>query len=201
MAKKIDKNNAENAAKELARAKSALRRELTMEEQGVEKKLSPLAEKKKQKRKKKFKQAVIIFIVGLFGYAGWWLLKPFQESMEYGICKIFAELTLTYPDTVYYSEVVRFQGSIRVWYSYTDSFGEFRLEPIQCYFGAHEKFGMGLTRVTMGRREVDPAIVERFNNALPALFAYPPDLIYPTPLPNDPASLQFNTDRFRKSIF
>lgn len=199
--KKIDKKNPEEAAKELARAKSALRHELTMEEQGIEKKLSPLAQRKSLQRKKNWKRLAIFLVLSLFGYIGWWLFKPFQESMEYGICKVFAELTLTYPDTVYYSEVVRFQDSIRVWYSYTDSFGEFRLEPIQCYFGPHEQFGTAVTRVTMGRREIDPEVVKQFNNALPAILAYPPDLIYPTPLPNDPANLKFDVDRFRKSIF
>lgn len=200
MAKKV-KNNPEDAAKELARAKHSLRRELAMDEQGIDRKESPLALKKKAKRKKNFKRAILLLIAGFFGYVGWWLFKPYQESMEYGICKVFVELTVPYPETVYYSEVVRFQDSIRVWYSYSDSFGEFRLEPIQCYFGAHEKFGMGLTRITMGRREVDPSVVERFNNALPAIFAYPPTLIYPTPLPNDPADLQIDTDKFRRQIF
>lgn len=191
--------NQQDAEREIARAKSALRRELAYEETG-ERKLSPLAQKKKQERKKKFKRIIYLGIAGFLGYGVYWLVKPYQSGMEYGVCKTFVEQNVPYPKTIYYSEVIPFNDSVRIWFSHNDSFGEFRLEPIQCYFGAHEQYGMGITRITIGRREIDPEIVERFNHGLPAIFAYPPDLVYPTPLPNDPAELQFDFERYRKDI-
>jgi hypothetical protein len=201
MAKKIKKNSPEEAAKELARAKSNLRKELAMDEEGVDRKLSPLAIKKREKRKKNFKRVLLSLVAFVVFYMFYWLVKPFESSMQYGICKVFVELNVPYPDTVYFSEVVEFQDSIRVWFSYSDSFGEFRLEPIQCYFGPSEKYGMELTRITIGRREIDPNAVASFNSALPAILANPPTLVYPTPLPNDPANLQINTDAYRRKIF
>lgn len=196
---KAKNKNKTDAAKELAKAKSALRRELSLDETG-ERKISPLAEKKKKLRKKRFRQGILAIIAGFFVYVGYWLFKPYEFGMEYGVCKTFIELNVPYPTTIYYSEIIPFGNSIRIWYSYSDTFGKFRLEPVQCFFGAHEQFGMGVTRITVGRREVDPEIVARFNNSLSAIFAYPPELVWPAPLPNDPANLQFDFERYRKSI-
>ncbi|MFN3700805.1 MAG: hypothetical protein ACK4VI_04690 [Alphaproteobacteria bacterium] len=187
------------AAKKLMRAKKALRRELSFEETG-ERKISPMAQKKIAERKKQFKRygigAGFLLLIPL----GFWLFKPFEQGMDYGICKTFIELITPFPQSIYYSEVVSFNDSIRVWYSQNDPFGQYRLQAVQCFFGPHEQYGMGLTRVTIGRREIDPEIVQKFNNALPAIFAYPPDLVYPIPLPNDPRDLQFDFERFRKKI-
>lgn len=190
------------AVKELARAKKALRRELSFDEAGEkpERKLSPLALKKQAARKKQFRMIIYLILFGLFCYLVYWLVKPYKSDMKYGICKVFIELQVPYPYTLYFSEVIDFNDSVRVWFSHYDSFGDYRLMPVQCYFGAHETYGMGLKRITIGRREIDPEVVARFNHSLPAVFAYPPDLVYPTPLPNDPAQLQFDFDRFRKKI-
>ncbi|MFP4313782.1 MAG: hypothetical protein ACLFR0_05585 [Alphaproteobacteria bacterium] len=187
--------------REKALAKKALRRELALEMgDRKERPLSPLAQKKKALRKKRLKQAVILFFIALIGYGIWFLFKPFKQGMNYGICKVFAELQVPYPYTIYYSEVIEFSDSVRIWFSYLDSFGDYRLVPIQCYFAPHERYGFGVSQVTIGRREIDPDVVERFNASIPAIVSNPPDLIYPTPLPNDPADLQFDFDRFRKQI-
>jgi len=190
------------AARQLARAKKMLRRELSFdEEQDKPRKLSPLAQKKLALRKKRQKQMLYLAALALVGYGIWWMFKPFQSSIQYGICKIFIELNVPYPYTLHYSEVLDFaDGSVRVWFSHYDSFGDYRLMPVQCFFAPHETYGLGLSRILIGRREVDPDIVEHFNHALPAIFAYPPDLTYPTPLPNDPIKLQFDFDSYRKKI-
>jgi hypothetical protein len=187
------------AAKKLMRAKKALRRELSFEEEG-ERKISPIAQKKIAERKKQMRRIGYSALALLFIYLLYWLFKPYQQGMDYGICKTFIELITPFPQSIYYSEVVSFNDSIRVWYSQNDPFGQYRLQALQCFFGPHEQYGMGLTRVTIGRREIDPEIVKQFNHALPAIFAYPPDLVYPTPLPNDPRDLQFDFERFKKKI-
>ena len=189
------------AAKQMARAKKMLRRELSFDDDNKPRPLSPLAQKKLALRKKRQKQLMYLAVIALIGYGLWWMFKPFQSSIQYGICKTFIELNVPYPYTLYYSEVLDFSdGSVRIWFSHYDSFGDYRLMPVQCYFTPHETYGLGLSRIIIERREVDPAIVERFNNALPAILAYPPDLTYPTPLPNDPNQLQFDFDSYRKKI-
>lgn len=190
------------AARQRARAKKMLRRELSFDEdQDKPRKLSPLAQKKIALRKKRRRQYIYLGLIALMSYGLWWMFKPFESSIQYGICKTFVELNVPYPYTLYFSEVLDFSdGSVRIWYSHYDSFGEYRLMPVQCYFAPHETYGLGLSRIMVGRLEVDPEVVERFNHALPAIFAYPPDLTYPTPLPNDPNKLQFDFDSYRKQI-
>ena len=190
------------AARQLARAKKMLRRELSFgDDQDKPRKLSPMAQKKLALRKKRQKQMLYLALIALVGYGLWWMFKPFQSSMQYGICKTFIELNVPYPYTLYFSEVLDFtDGSVRVWFSHYDSFGDYRLMPVQCFFAPDETYGLGLSSILIGRREVDPDIVKNFNNALPAIFAYPPDLTYPTPLPNDPNQLQFDFDKYRKQI-
>lgn len=185
--------------KEKKRAKKALRRELAMD--AAEKvKASPLAQKKKAARKKRMKKLIMYGIILLLGYGVWLLFKPFKKGMNYGICKVFIELQVPYPYTLYYSEAIDFADYIRVWFSYLDSFGDYTLTKAECYFGPHEKYGFGLTRATIGKREIDPEVVEKFNSSIPAIVTNPPDLTYPTPLPNDPKDLQFDFDAFRKKI-
>ncbi|MAE51914.1 MAG: hypothetical protein CMH27_08885 [Micavibrio sp.] len=190
------------AARQLARAKKLLRRELSFDEgESAPRKLSPLAQKKRALRKKRQKQLLYLAGFLLFCYGFWWLIKPYESSMKYGICKTFIELNVPYPYTIHFSEVIDFaDGSVRVWFSHYDSFGDYRLLPVQCYYAPHEKYGLGLSRIVVGRREIDPDIVQHFNHSLPAIFAYPPDLTYPTPLPNDPNDLQFDFDKYRKQI-
>ena len=154
-----DNSEAEKLKKQ---AKRALRRELALDT-AEQMKSSPLAQKKKAKRKKQFKKLIIYAVIGLISYGMWYLFKPFQKGLNYGICKVFIELQVPYPYTLYFSEAIDFSDSIRIWYSYLDSFGDYRLTRTQCYFGPHERYGFGLTRVTTGKREIDPDIVEQFN--------------------------------------
>lgn len=189
------------AAKQVARAKKLLRRELSYEDDDKPRKLSPLAQKKLAQRKKRQKQFMYLALIAFLGYGLWWMLKPYQSGIQYGICKIFIELNVPYPYTIYYSEVLNFaDGSVRVWFSHYDSFGDYRLMPVQCYFAPHETYGTAVSRILIEGREVDRETVERFNHALPAILANPPDLTYPTPLPNDPNQLQFDFDSYRKKI-
>lgn len=194
--------SADELEKEKARAKRALRRELAMDD-GVKKKdrpLSPLAQKKREARKKRIKRYILLAFIGLLGYGFWWLIKPFQSDMRYGICKVFIELQVPYPYTIHYSEVVSFSESVRVWYSFLDSFGDYRLVNTECFYEPHPKYGLALSRVTTGRRQLDPEIIARFNPSIPSIVANPPDLVFPTALPRDPSKLKFDFDAYRKKI-
>lgn len=189
------------AAKQVARAKKLLRRELSFDEDDKPRKKSPLAQKKLAHRKKRQKQFLYLILIAFLGYGLWWMFKPFQSSIQYGICKIFIELNVPYPYTIYYSEVLNFSdGSVRVWFSHYDSFGDYRLMPTECHFKQDKQGGLALLRITFAGREVDQETVERFNHGIPAILANPPDLTYPTPLPNDPNQLQFDFESYRKKI-
>lgn len=198
MRKKLEKNDdkaetSEDASK--IEEKAALNEEIeaTVSQSNVQ------GEKKKL-RKKQMKQGGGALIVLLLIYGIHLGLKPFEGTMAYGICKVFLELNVRYPNTLRISTVEEMGASVRIWYTQTDSFGAYRMEPIQCYYKADEKLGFILDKITIRRKELDPEIIDRFNAILPVIFANPPDLIYPAPLADSLEGLQFETDSFRMPI-
>jgi hypothetical protein len=162
--------------------------------------LSNQQAKKRVQRKKQFKRSILgiglLLIAGVI-YLG---LKPYQGTVAFGICKVFLEGTVTYPEQLRLSTVEEFESSVRIWYTQIDSFGEYRMEPIQCYYKQDPERGTMLDRVLINRREVDPKKVERFNNALPAIAKYPVDLTIPLPLPDNLKDLQEDPGSFRKPV-
>ncbi len=157
--------------------------------------------KRKGIRKKRIKHAVIGGTVCLLGYGIHLGLKPFEGGMAYGICRVFLENYVRYPTLLRLSTVEEFDTSVRIWYTQVDSFGEYRMEPIQCYYKQDPERGTLVDKILINRREIDRKLVDDFNRALPAISAAPLDLVMPDPLPDSLQDLQFNTDMFRKAIF
>ncbi len=133
-------------------------------------------------------------------YVVFLLFKPFEGGMPFGICKVFLEQRVRYPHELRLSTVEEFETSVRIWYTQVDAFGEYRMEPIQCYFKQDETFGFVLDKVTVNRRELDQKIIDDFNRAFGAVLAVPIDLTLPTPLPDSLADLQFQFEKFIKPI-
>ena len=129
------------------------------------------------------------------------LFIPYKGTMAFGICKVFLELNVQYPSTIEVSNVEEFATSVRVWYSHSDSFGEFRMEPIQCYFKADEELGFILDKVTVRRREIDPELVNKFNQSLAVVLQNPPDLTLPPPPDDSLKNLHIDINRIFKPIF
>src|SRR5690606_3871696 len=97
---------------------------------------SSVSQKKTLARKKYFKLGGGGVAVVLLIFFIKFLFTPYNGSMAYGVCKVFLELTVQYPDHLYVSTVEEFDSSVRIWYTQLDSFGAYRMEPIQCYFRA-----------------------------------------------------------------
>lgn len=161
-----------------------------------------LKEKRTQKKKKQLKQFSLFMFFGLFSYLLYYLFAPFQGGITYGICKTYLELNLPYPDTLLLSEVVITRnGSVRLWFTHIDAFGSYRLDSFQCTFAVDEQTKNSyLAEVKMGKLNIDPNEVERFNVALPYLVKNPPDLTLPTAIPDSLESIEFDLNRFRKKI-
>lgn len=160
--------------------------------------------KVKERKKKLFMKRLKIgggsTLAILLVYGVYLLFKPYNGTMAFGICKVFIELNTQFPDTIRLSTVEEVGMSVRIWYTQTDSFGAYRLEPMQCYFKEHPEYGFALDKVTIKRREIDPAVIERFNASLPVILQNPPDLALPNPLPDSLENLQFDFAKFRKPI-
>ncbi|MBL4803763.1 MAG: hypothetical protein JKY71_02770 [Alphaproteobacteria bacterium] len=158
---------------------------------------SRLAEQQRQQRKKYFKYGFYVLGLTFVIWAYDFLFAPYTSDMKYGICKVYLELDVQYPQDLRVSTVDDYGSYVRIWYTQLDAFGEYRMEQIQCNYVPDETLGMRLDKVAINRREVDPAKVEAFNRSIPVIRDYPPSLVVPPPLPDSLSGLQINTDAFR----
>ena len=165
-------------------------------------KKSKLQEAKNAQRKKNFWRLIYGCAAILPIYGVYYLFKPYQARMAYGICQVYIELSIRYPDTLYFSAVEDFPSSVRVWYAHVDSFGEYKYESTQCFFKADPSGASPLLveKIVTNRREVDPEIVNDFNRSMPVVIANMPDLTYPAALPDSLGDLQIDSDSLRKLI-
>ena len=166
-----------------------------------------LAEKlraqKKKAQKKRNKRIGLLLFLGLFGYLLWYLFKPFMASAEYGICRTFLELTLPYPHTLYVSEINSLRdGRMRLWYSYMDPFGEYRMESFHCKFVNDPETGLvqRVSEIKMSKVNMDPKRLEYLNNALPYFHENPLILVWPSALPDSIGALQLDFNAVRRIV-
>lgn len=170
--------------------------------------------KKKKKgsfkiNKKTRKKLIIGGVVLFLGYAVYWLFAPAQGGITYGACKVFLQLHVRYPAYLRLSKVTDFGDSVRIWFTQIDSFGQYRMEMIQCHFRyptEEEAIKYGnvsfvLDKVAISRREVDPEKIDRFNRSMASIIANPPNLTLPYEIPDSLQDIQIDTDSFRKKIF
>ena len=116
-----------------------------------------LQEQEKLRKKRNFRRMAgggAALVLAYLIYLG---LKPFEAGMGYAVCKVFVELNMRYPDTLYFSSVETFGTSIRVWYTHVDAFGEYKLESTQCFYkpDPEGKVPFIFDRIAINRRDVD----------------------------------------------
>lgn len=168
------------------------------DEDGDDDSKSKKKKKKKRKKKKpkvnpvKKHQGKLIFlsIVAFLGYGYWYLSQPTVGSIGFGMCKVFLERWVQYPDELRISTVTEFRDSARIWYVQTDSFGQYRMEQMQCYYANTPEKGFHLEKIELNRREMDPQLVEGFNKSIPAIRMTEEYLHIPWPLPDKLQNMQ-----------
>ncbi len=161
-----------------------------------------LKEQKKQASKKRTKQISILSGLGLFGLLVWYLFAPFKATAEYGICRSFLELQIPYPHTIYVSEIKPMRdGALKLWYTHTDAFGEYRMESFECKLVNDAETGeVKLSSLKMHKVYLDNQTVKALNNALPYFKENPLILTWPAALPDSLNDLHFDFDSVRKII-
>lgn len=162
-----------------------------------------MRERKALEKKKRRKRIIIGGILLLFAYAVYWLFKPIPTSLPYGICKTFLELNVPYPYTLRVSEYYALRdGSLKLWYTHIDAFGEYRLDSFQCVFGTDPTTGASImAQARVNKLDLSPDKIKSFNNAIPYLVSNPPNFPFPARLPDSLQDLQIETDKYRKPIF
>lgn len=158
--------------------------------------------KKKRKKKKKKKKVnpieankgklIFLCIVGLLGYGYYVLSQPRVGSIGFGMCKVFLEQWVEFPSELRISTVTEFKDSVRIWYVQTDSFGQYRMEPIRCYYANTPEKGFHMEKIEINRDELDREIVDDFNRSMPAIIMTEKYLHIPPPLPDKLQNMQMD---------
>ncbi len=161
-----------------------------------------LEEKKKEQRKKLIKIVSTILAVSLISYVVWWGTKPYKASEEYGICRSLLELFVPYPHTIYVSELKPLRdGSLKLWYTHIDAFGEYRMEEFSCRLVRNAETGvLELTEIKIHKVYLPSSKVKHLNNSLIYFRENPLVLNWPTRLPDSIGSLQLDFNAVRRNI-
>ena len=161
-----------------------------------------LKEQKKKKKKKRQRLFIFLVVFVLISYPVWWLFKPFKASAKYGTCKSLLELYIPYPHTLYVSEINQMRdGSLRLWYTHIDAFGEYRLENFECNIQNNPETGrMSIKKIKVHKVFLEPDKLKHLSSALPYFEANPVIMNWPAPLPDSLNDLHFEFDKFRKII-
>lgn len=186
--------------------KEILKQTVIAEEEPVAVSLADkLKEKKQQKRKKQIRKTALISFVLLFFSAAWWLFAPAKASATYGICRTLLELSISYPHTLYVSEVDTIKlNTLRLWYTHTDAFGEYRMESFVCSIkttpapDGESPPTIEILNLRMHKTDIEPARIKELNHAMIYFQETPLVLNYPLELPENLDELQFDFERFRQ---
>ncbi len=163
-------------------------------------KQSRLQAKTKKRRKKQMKFGIAGGVILVLGALFMYIITPYKGGMNYGICKVFAERNLTFPSTMKVMATEEFRTSIRIWYMMIDSFGNERMQPIQCYFTEGDYGYLKLTKVKIRRRELEQSVIDGFNKTIPVIYAFPPNLEIPYPDTQTLQNLHYEVNRYRRPI-
>lgn len=167
--------------------------------------LTAAAIRQAKANKHKLKRRVIYAGVGLFLFAilMWYLFSPFKGDMRFGVCRTFLELKVSMPTTLRITGIDDKRQSMRLWFTSTNPFGQYRLASITCDFKPNQSApeGFDLKAVEINGEEVDKKEIESFNKSIIAVYAGKPDLNIPAPLPDALDEMQIDPTRYYRVLF
>ena len=135
-----------------------------------------------QKRKRIILVAGCVFAIFLI--LVWWGVQPLRGSIQYGICKAFAELQQIYPTSMDVVQVEVFDKAMRIYYMALDPYGNMRSTMVECRFRPDSRYGLALEKVSFDfdrKPYNDQKAIAQFNKSIPAIIAANPDLRLPEP--------------------
>lgn len=162
----------------------------TVKKKGAKKIAAELAKKKDDLLAKIKGPAILLSILGVLGYGYYIFTMPVVGSIGFGMCKVFLERWVEYPSSLRLSEIKEFRDSVRIWYIQTDSFGQYRMEPIQCFYANTPERGFHMEKITINRRDLEPQVVNDFNRSMPSIRMVEEYLHIPYPLPDNIADMR-----------
>jgi hypothetical protein len=119
---------------------------------------------------------------------------PRQGTMMYGVCKIFVERRLQYPDMLDVRFVEQYPMAVRIGYNKIDSFGQHTYHEIECAYRPDPKTGLALDSVWVSyankRQDLPEEEIDTFNVGIAAIVNNPPDLTLPPHMPREIRALK-----------
>ena len=140
----------------------------------------------------------IVFIV-LITFMMMKACEPPKGSILYGICGAYLEQQIPFPETIKHKGLEQYQRGVRIYYTTIGTFGESKLETIECIFMSHPQRGLLMEKIIFNHvrditkikpipgkgklYEVEQEHIDHFNNSgsIPAIIAGQPDLTFPLP--------------------
>lgn len=156
----------------------------------AEEKKAAAAQKPRKPKKPQPKGLYMLFGGLVLAYGLYLGFKPFEGTIKYGICKIFIEQMVYYPDELDYVSVEESALSVRIEYSMMNPFGEKTMNVMTCNFRTDPVTQYALTDVRLNRDIVEQSKVDLFNAGIAAIIANPPDLVLPAPMSAELIDLQ-----------
>lgn len=98
-----------------------------------------------------------------------------KAPLSYGICATYLELNTPYPQTLNFTGAEGSQTTMRIYYTSTDPFGQFKSEMIECKFDKNT----GLVAISQNRRPVEDEKVKEFAKLIPTLSFKDMNLVIP----------------------
>lgn len=102
-----------------------------------------------------------------------------QGTILYGICSAFLEQQVTYPETINQTYVEQYPRAVRIYFTQTDAFGQYRLEMMECSFVKNPQNQIIMEKASLNRQDISEGIIQKFNLSIPAIIASEPDLTLP----------------------
>lgn len=128
---------------------------------------------------------LVILIVSSFS-------SPRIGTWRYGVCKVFLERYSQYPPDLKILTAGEKEGSARIGYLLTNSYGSRESELMECFYNTAGNT-VKLSRVTIDRKPLDQSMINDFNPTIPTILAQEDlDLTLPDILPTSFEDLKFD---------
>jgi hypothetical protein len=148
------------------------------------------AVKPKKKRKLSGKQIAILVVAAIFAFILYLGFQPLVGTINFGICRVFAERTMVYPSTMRVVAVQERPQDVRMDVVSLNQFGESMVTQVTCNFHTDAANLHKLSSVLVNRRKVPEREVAIFNTTIPYILANPPSLVLPAAIPVELVDLQ-----------
>ena len=109
--------------------------------------------------------------------------QPKKGNIMYGICSVLSESLVTYPETITDTYVEQYPLGVRIYFTHTDAFGQYKMEILECSY-TNDQRGLLMKNAFYNRQPIEQTRITEFNQTLPAIVEADPDLTLPADMPN-----------------